>query len=91
MSYEYFNILSKPLESRATISVVSLAHHSVWNLISIMIHFFIGFQMFAAFKQYLWLVIGSLAVCHFSIQRKMLMEVWRAQNFELIIFSPITF
>jgi hypothetical protein len=44
----------------------------------LIIHFIIGFQMFSAFKQYLWLVIGSLAVCHFSIQRKFLMEVWRA-------------
>lgn len=67
MTYEYFNILSKPMESRASISLISLAHHSLWNLIALIIHFIIGFQMFTAFKQYLWLVIGSLAVCHFSV------------------------
>jgi len=65
--YEYFEILSKPLDSRASISVISLAHHSLWNLISLLIHFFIGFQMFPSFKGSLWIVIGCLSVCHFSI------------------------
>ena len=43
-----------------------------------------SFQLFTSFKNLLWLPICSLTLCHFSIQRKLLIEVWRANNQDVI-------
>ncbi len=90
-SYEYLNLLSVPIEKRQSISALSIAHHSMWNFLSMVLHLIMGLQIFRAFQSYLWLPVASLAVLHFSIQRKMMLEVWKAQNYQIFMVYDVYF
>ncbi len=48
-SYEYLNLLSVPIEKRQSISATSIAHHSLWNFLSMVLHLIMGLQIFIAF------------------------------------------
>jgi len=42
MAYEYLNLLSVPLEKRQSISVIAIAHHSLWNFLAMLLHVILG-------------------------------------------------
>lgn len=67
MTHEYLKLIQEPRERKMNLSVGSFAVHSVWNFLSIVIHLVIGTQLFTQHQRILWLPIGALIICHFSI------------------------
>lgn len=46
----------------------------------------IGLRLFSNYRKLIWLLVSCLAVAHFSVQRKFMLEVWKANN-PLFIFQ----
>jgi hypothetical protein len=55
------------------------------------LHFLFGVQVYRAFQTFLWLPVASLAILHFTIQRKMMIEVWKAHNHEIYMLYEVYF
>jgi hypothetical protein len=55
------------------------------------LHLVMGLQVYRAFQSYLWLPVAGLAILHFSIQRKMMLEVWKSHNQQIFLVYDVYF
>ena len=80
MVYEYVKITQDRRENAQNISLICLGIHSIWNLLSIVIHLIMGYQLFYAFAIMIWAPVSTLSLLHFVIQRKLIISIWKSQR-----------
>eukprot|EP00347_Sterkiella_histriomuscorum_P022481 403338328 len=85
MVFEYVKITQDQRENANNISLFSLGIHSIWNLLSIVIHLILSYQLFSTHSRLVWAPVICNIILHFLIQRKMIVAVWKAQQTYILV------
>lgn len=81
MTSEYLKMLIiRRHERRGKVALYPYFIMSMWNCISLVLHLVFGLRLFSNYRKLIWLLVSCIAVSHFSVQRKFMIEVWKANN-----------
>ena len=80
MVFEYVRITQDQRENAQNISLISLGMHSIWNLLSLIVHLILSYQLFSVYAKMVWAPVSCNIVLHFIVQRKLIVAVWKAQQ-----------
>ncbi|CDW82766.1 ring finger ubiquitin ligase [Stylonychia lemnae] len=85
MVFEYVKITQDQRENAQNISLISLGVHSIWNILSLIIHLILSYQLFSNYSKMIWAPVVCNMILHFVIQRKLIVAVWKAQQSYFIV------